>query len=213
MVETDRQGLVAGYVGQTATKTAEKVDEAMGGVLFIDEAYALTMQATGARGDFGDEAIQTLLKRMEDNRGQFFVFVAGYPDNMEQFLKANPGLNSRFDKILKFEDYEPSDLLEIFKFMLSEKEMQLSEDAEQYMGKYLDFLYEYRDKYFGNARSVRQVVTEAIKNQNLRLAELPTAQREAHLHLLTLEDVQSFKLSHDDSVFAKRGIGFRKGKN
>ena len=105
MVETDRQGLVAGYVGQTAIKTAEKIDEAMGGVLFIDEAYSLTMRGTSTHGDFGDESIQTLLKRMEDNRGQFFVFAAGYPDNMETFLKANPGLNSRFDKILKFDDY------------------------------------------------------------------------------------------------------------
>ena len=110
MIETDRQGLVAGFVGQTAIKTAEKIDEALGGVLFIDEAYALSQQASGAHGDFGSEAIQTLLKRMEDHRGKFFIFVAGYPDNMERFLKTNPGLNSRFDKVLKFEDYEPTEL-------------------------------------------------------------------------------------------------------
>ena len=109
MVETDRQGLVAGYVGQTALKTAEKIDEAMGGVLFIDEAYALT-NSSGNAHDFGNEVIQTILKRMEDKRGQFFVFAAGYPDNMEAFLKANPGLSSRFDKVLRFEDYSPEEL-------------------------------------------------------------------------------------------------------
>ena len=112
MVETDRQGLVAGFVGQTAIKTAAKIDEAMGGVLFIDEAYSLT-QKTRSGNDFGDEAVQTILKRMEDKRGEFFVFVAGYPDNMETFMKANPGLSSRFDKILKFEDYSSHDLLKI----------------------------------------------------------------------------------------------------
>ncbi|CAG0906722.1 unnamed protein product, partial [Cyprideis torosa] len=101
---TDRQGLVAGFVGQTAIKTAERVDEAMGGVLFIDEAYALS-NFNGLQGDYGNEAIQTLLKRMEDNRGEFFVFAAGYPGNMEKFLKANPGLSSRFDKTFHFEDY------------------------------------------------------------------------------------------------------------
>src|SRR5690606_37491381 len=121
MIETDRQGLVAGFVGQTAIKTAEKIEEAFGGVLFIDEAYALTNRSGVAQGDFGDEAIQTLLKRMEDHRGEFFVFVAGYRENMENFLKANPGLNSRFDKILKFEDYTPEDLMHIALMMLDEK--------------------------------------------------------------------------------------------
>ena len=178
MVETDRQGLVAGYVGQTAIKTAEKIDEAMGGVLFIDEAYALTMRTGGAQGDFGDEAIQTLLKRMEDHRGLFFVFVAGYPDNMEAFLKANPGLNSRFDKILKFEDYTPDELLKIAMLMLEERGMLATKEAKAHLKRYLHFLHEFRDKYFGNARTVRSIVLEAIKNQNLRLAELSEAERE-----------------------------------
>ena len=212
IVETDRQGLVAGFVGQTAIKTAEKVEEAKGGVLFIDEAYALTNKSSNgtAHGDFGDEAIQTLLKRMEDHRGEFFVFVAGYPDNMENFLKANPGLNSRFDKILKFEDYKPESLLEIALFMFREAGMKLSTAAKIHLQNYLEFLYEYRDKYFGNARTVRSIVAEAIKNQNLRFASTPSKKRsKTNINIIELEDVEAFKLDKDDLVFSKKRIGFR----
>mgnify|MGYP000888581397 CR=1 FL=1 len=210
VVETDRQGLVAGYMGQTAIKTAEKVEESMGGVLFIDEAYALTARI-GPNGDFGDEAIQTLLKRMEDHRGQFFVFVAGYPDNMEQFLKANPGLNSRFDKVLKFEDYEPEDLSRIAHIMLAEQNLVPTPEAEAHLKDYLNFVYEYRDKYFGNARTVRGVVQEAVKNQHLRLAALPAEERDAtSINILTLEDVAGFRTDKSDAVFTKKTIGFRR---
>ncbi|MCO6488926.1 MAG: AAA family ATPase [Phaeodactylibacter sp.] len=210
MVETDRQGLVAGHVGQTAIKTAERIDEAMGGVLFIDEAYSLTMRA-GSGSDFGDESIQTLLKRMEDHRGRFFVFVAGYPDNMEAFLKANPGLNSRFDKILKFEDYSPKELNRIALQMLSEESVVPTPEAEEHIKEYLAFLHGYRDKYFGNARTVRNIVNEAIKNHNLRLAALSPEER-AHTpaNLLTIEDVQSFKTDKSSFVFNKQSIGFRR---
>jgi SpoVK/Ycf46/Vps4 family AAA+-type ATPase len=210
MVETDRQGLVAGFVGQTATKTAEKIDEAMGGVLFIDEAYSLS-QKTGTGNDFGDEAIQTILKRMEDRRGQFFVFVAGYPDNMEAFLKANPGLSSRFDKVLKFEDYSAEDLLKIALQMLEEKGILPAPEAEEHLMAYMEFLHNYRDKYFGNARTVRQVVTEAVKNQNLRLAGLSPDEREnISSSVLNLEDVMDFKLDSSAFIFNKKGIGFRR---
>lgn len=210
MVETDRQGLVAGFVGQTAIKTAEKIDEAMGGVLFIDEAYSLTQNSTG--NDFGDEAIQTILKRMEDKRGQFFVFVAGYPDNMESFMKANPGLSSRFDKVLKFEDYSSHELLRIALQMLEEKGIVPSPEAEEHLTAYLGFLHNYRDKYFGNARTVRQVVIEAIKNQNLRLAALTPDEREnVSSNVLLLEDVIDFKLDTSGFIFNKKGIGFRRG--
>ena len=209
MVETDRHGLVAGFVGQTAIKTAEKIDEAMGGVLFIDEAYSLTMRSGG--NDFGDEAIQTILKRMEDNRGHFFVFVAGYPDNMEAFLKANPGLSSRFDKILKFEDYTPDDLFKIAMQMFEEMGIIVSPEAQDHLDKYLKFIYRYRDKYFGNARSVRQLVAEAIKNLNLRLAALTPEEREnITSNVLLLEDVAEFKLDSSGFIFNKRGIGFRR---
>ncbi|MCB0518630.1 MAG: AAA family ATPase [Lewinellaceae bacterium] len=210
MVETDRQGLVAGFVGQTATKTAEKIDEAMGGVLFIDEAYSLTQKSGG--NDFGDEAIQTILKRMEDNRGRFFIFVAGYPDNMESFMKANPGLSSRFDKVLKFDDYSSHELLRIALQMLEEKGIVPAPEAEEHLAAYFDFLYNYRDKFFGNARTVRQVVIEAIKNQNLRLASFTPDEREnVSANILILEDVVNFKLDTSGFIFNKKGIGFRRG--
>jgi SpoVK/Ycf46/Vps4 family AAA+-type ATPase len=213
-VETDRQGLVAGYVGQTAIKTAEKIDEAMGGVLFIDEAYALSSGSAGNMGgssDYGSEAIQTLLKRMEDSRGQFFVFVAGYPDNMEVFLKANPGLRSRFDKMLKFEDYSASELFSIAQLMLEQEGFSIQDDAKEHLKKYLSFLYEYRDKYFGNARTVRNVINEITKNQSLRLAAMPTEERNPlMLNVITYEDTATLKLSNDDDIFNKKAIGFRK---
>ncbi len=211
MVETDRQGLVAGYVGQTAIKTAEKIDESKGGVLFIDEAYALTSRPAAGQGDFGDEAVQTLLKRMEDERGAFFVFVAGYPENMEAFLKANPGLSSRFDKVLKFDDYSPEELYRIATMMLEEKRMRISPKAGKYLAEYLAFIYEYRDKYFGNARTVRNIVLEAIKNQNLRLAALEESDRATKdPNMITMEDVVSFKMNQEDLVFSKKSIGFKR---
>ncbi len=211
MMETDRQGLVAGFVGQTAIKTAEKIDESMGGVLFIDEAYALTQRSIGAHGDFGDEAIQTLLKRMEDHRGQFFVFVAGYPDNMEAFLKANPGLSSRFDRILKFDDYNPEELYRIALMMLSEQQIIPTPEAEEHLKEYLAYTYNYRDRYFGNARTVRGIVLEAIKSHNLRLAALSPAQREENPpNILTLDDVRGLKMDKSDFIFNKKTIGFRR---
>jgi len=209
MIETDRQGLVAGHVGQTAIKTAERVEEAMGGILFIDEAYSLSMHSNN--GDFGDEAVQTLLKRMEDHRGRFFVFVAGYPDNMEAFLKANPGLNSRFDKMLRFEDYSPKELHQIALKMLNEENLLPSPKAEEHLRDYLAFLYEFRDKYFGNARTVRNVVDEAIKKHNLRLAALSPEERVNTPHnLLNESDVASLKMDKDSFIFNKPTIGFRK---
>jgi SpoVK/Ycf46/Vps4 family AAA+-type ATPase len=210
MVETDRQGLVAGFVGQTAIKTTEKIEASMGGILFIDEAYSLTQKAVTSSGDFGDEVIQTLLKRMEDNRGEFFVFVAGYPENMDNFLKANPGLSSRFDKVLRFEDYSPAELLEIALKMFSDEGFGVSEEAKDHLKDYLAFLHQFRDRYFGNARSVRQVVGEAIKTQNLRLASLSKQQRsDINVEQITLDDVASFSLNKDKlNMFQRRGIGF-----
>ncbi len=207
MVETDRQGLVAGYVGQTALKTAEKIEEAMGGVLFIDEAYALSNNP-GNSHDFGNEVIQTILKRMEDKRGQFFVFAAGYPDNMEAFLKANPGLSSRFDKILRFEDYSPEELNEIAIHMITAQEMRISPKALEHLTMYFKYLYDYRDKYFGNARSIRQVIQDVIKNQNLRLAKSNDPKTQSAL--ITFEDVKEFTKEKLLPNSQRQSIGFRK---
>ncbi|MEL7424201.1 MAG: AAA family ATPase [Bacteroidota bacterium] len=208
MIETDRQGLVAGYVGQTAGKTAQKVDEALGGVLFIDEAYALSQRSTSQQGDFGDEAIQTLLKRMEDQRGRFFVFVAGYPDNMGTFLKANPGLSSRFDKTLRFEDYSPEELFQIAVQMFQEQDLLLNEESADYLKQYLRFLYELRDKYFGNARTVRKLVQEVVNAHDLRLAADGEA---ANTHQqVQLADVEILKMDKDELHFGRSTIGFRR---
>lgn len=135
-MEVDRAGLVAGYVGQTALKTKEKVDEAMGGILFIDEAYTL---AKGGN-DFGQEAIDTILKAMEDNRDSFVVIVAGYPEPMDHFLESNPGLKSRFNKSILFEDYTEHELFSIFEFSCQKYGMHLSDEAQSALVAYLQSL-------------------------------------------------------------------------
>ena len=209
MVETDRQGLVAGFVGQTAMKTAERIDEAMGGVLFIDEAYSLTSAGfAGSSADYGNEVVQTILKRMEDRRGEFFVFAAGYPENMEGFLKANPGLRSRFDKILRFEDYSEKDLYNIAVKMVSDNGYTFSIEAAEHIKSYLAFLRQYRDRYFGNARTVRTIIDQAIKNQNLRLAG-DAKENRTELDIIKIEDVREFENNTDQFVINKNRIGFR----
>jgi len=210
MVETDRQGLISGFVGQTAIKTTEKIDEAMGGVLFVDEAYALS-NFGGMQGDFGNEAIQTILKRMEDSRGQFFVFAAGYPSNMETFLKANPGLSSRFDKILKFDDYSQDELFEIGLKMVEDLKYAMSEDAKSLLFTLLANMHMKRDKYFGNARDVRKMILEVIKQQNLRVAQ-QNAQGEVVQKESVIEaiDIKSLDLKEAEDIFNKSKIGFGK---
>ena len=209
MVETDRQGLIAGFVGQTAIKTAERIDEAMGGVLFIDEAYALS-HFNGMQGDYGNEAIQTILKRMEDHRGEFFVFAAGYPTNMEIFLKANPGLASRFDKMLKFEDYSPVELQSIAMKMIADEEMSIDQRATEYLADHWKFIYDRRDKYFGNAREVRKLIKDVIKAQNLRLAALPLTDRDpTRLAQITIDDVNAVVGKQQEDIFQKKRIGFK----
>lgn len=208
IVETDRQGMVAGYVGQTAEKTAKKVEEAIGGVLFIDEAYSLT-QKSSQRGDFGDEAIQALLKRMEDRRGEFFVCVAGYPDNMDTFLKANPGLSSRFDKTLRFEDYEPVQLMEIAEAMFKESNAQLTPAAAKHVEAYLKFLYKYRDSFFGNARSVRKIVADVLRRHDLRRSLEENAEEDKGKTMRILKsDVEHLKLDTKELSIQRKRIGF-----
>lgn len=170
LIETDRQGLVSSNVGGTAEKTTEKINEAIGGTLFIDEAYALVKNESS--NDFGKEAIDTLLKRMEDDRGKFIVIAAGYTDEMNKFLESNPGLKSRFTKTFIFEDYTPEELMQITKRQLLTKEAELSESAEEELLKYYTTEYRSRDKNFGNARIVRNIVDEAYKRKLIKLADL-----------------------------------------
>jgi SpoVK/Ycf46/Vps4 family AAA+-type ATPase len=206
LVECDRQGLVGAYVGQTAIKTAEVLDKAQGGVLFIDEAYALS---EGGDNDFGKEAIETILKRMEDKRGSFVVIVAGYTDNMRRFLESNPGLHSRFDRELKFEDYSAAQLFEITLKMLHANAVAPNEQAGEHLKNYMNYLHQHRNQYFGNARNVRKVVEETIKNQHLRLAKLASEQRTLEMiNTILFEDVEEFKIE-DKPQNGPRGIGFK----
>jgi SpoVK/Ycf46/Vps4 family AAA+-type ATPase len=204
IVEVDRQALVAGFIGQTAIKTKEKIDEAIGGVLFIDEAYAL---AGDSGNDFGKEALEVILKQMEDRRGEFIVIAAGYPDNMDRFIEMNPGLKSRFDKTLIFADYSADELYEIAVAMLLAERLVTDPDADTHLRKYLQILYDRRDKYFGNARSVRKIISQAIKNQHLRMSMIDKKLRTAEmLATITVEDLKDFNL--DEEAGSGKRIGF-----
>ena len=167
LVEVDRSGLVSGYVGQTAIKTAEVIQKSLGGVLFIDEAYALS--ANRGENDFGLEAIDTLLKGMEDHRDDLAVIVAGYPDLMEKFLSSNPGLRSRFNKFIYFDDYTPDELYKIFEFQCNKAGYTTTAAAGQYVKKFFEDHYNNRDSNFANARDVRNFFEKAVVNQANRL--------------------------------------------
>lgn len=207
IVETDRQGLVAGYVGQTAIKTAKIIDEALGGVLFIDEAYALNK--VGAHNDFGDEAVQVLLKKMEDHRGQFFTLVAGYPDEMDRFLSTNPGLSSRFDHTLHFPDFNEEELMSIAKSFARENGYRLSSDAIHMLSAQLTLEYQQRSKTFGNARRVRQYLDEIVKQQSLRLGKEQPDVSGRYNALIKKVDVAEAVKAMDKSYKYRRGtIGF-----
>lgn len=192
LVEVDRSGLVSGYVGQTAIKTKEVIDSAMGGVLFIDEAYALT--ANTGKGDFGQEAVNTLLKAMEDNRDDLIVIVAGYSDLMMEFLDSNPGLRSRFNKIITFEDYMPDELLDIFKSTCTKSGMQITKEAEDYVLQYFIERCGKNLKTFANARDIRNFYEKAITNQANRLAAIDSPTN-GQLTTLTIDDVSGIELN------------------
>ena len=187
LVETDRSGLVAGYTGQTALKTNERIDEALDGVLFIDEAYALAPESDDA---YGQEAIATLLKRMEDERGRLAVIVAGYPEEMRRFLDANPGMRSRFNRYIEFPDYSAAELAEIFRRTAAKNDYRLTEGAERRLEEALEERTRRRDRTFGNAREVRNWFEKAVERQAVRLAEsgLEGADRET-LETLTEGDL------------------------
>jgi len=167
LVETDRSGLVAEYVGQTAVKTNKIIDSALDGVLFIDEAYSL---ASGGEHDFGREAISTLLKRMEDDRDRLIVILAGYTDDMKNFIDTNPGLQSRFNRYIDFPDYSEEELFQIFKNNCKQYDYHINPEAESKLKEYLYIAVKQKDKNFGNARFVRNLFEKTIEKQASRLS-------------------------------------------
>ena len=166
LIEADRSKLVAGFAGQTAIKTNQLIDSAMGGVLFIDEAYTLK---SNDQDSFGAEAIDTLLKRLEDDRGKFICIVAGYTDNMHDFIDSNPGLKSRFTQTIHFEDYTPDELTQIFLNLAKDKNFTVDEETKGTIHRQFEQLYLRRDKNFGNAREARRIFDQAIEKQSQRL--------------------------------------------
>ena len=188
LVEADRSKLVAGFSGQTAIKTNQLVDQAMGGVLFIDEAYTLKSND----GDsFGAEAIDTLLKRLEDDRGKFICIVAGYTDQMHDFIDTNPGLKSRFTQTIHFDDYTPDELTEIFLHLASGKNFTVDEETKAAIHRMFEQLYLRRDKNFGNAREARRIFNEAVERQSQRLVKQMTSPdfKESDMFALTTADL------------------------
>ena len=186
-VETDRSGLVANYVGQTATKTNAVVDSALNGVLFIDEAYALVPE--NASQDYGQEAISTLLKRMEDDRDNLVVIIAGYTNEMKRFIDSNPGLQSRFNRYINFPDYTAGELVDIFKMYMKKNQYTIAEDAEEMLREKLNYAVDHKDRNFGNARFVRNVFEKSIQNQANRLSG-KTGLSERQLTEITVDDLE-----------------------
>lgn len=198
LIEVDRSELVGGYVGQTAIKTQEVTNSALGGVLFIDEAYALT--AGKDKHDFGYEAVDTLLVEMENHRDDLAVIVAGYPKPMKEFLSSNPGLKSRFNKFIDFPDYTPSELLEIFEGMIHKNGYKLSKEAKNKAQEIFKSLYANRDENFANGRTVRNFFEKVMIHQANRLALLDTLSDE---ELETLEEIDLPDQFIQESLFEK----------
>ena len=169
LIEADRSKLVAGFAGQTAIKTNQLIDSAMGGVLFIDEAYTLK---SNDQDSFGAEAIDTLLKRLEDDRGKFICIVAGYTDNMHDFIDTNPGLKSRFTQTIHFDDYTPDELTQIFLNLAKGKNFTVDEETRGTIHRQFEQLYLRRDKNFGNAREARRIFDQAVEKQSQRLVNM-----------------------------------------
>ena len=192
LVEVDRSGLVAGYVGQTALKTQKVIEKAMGGVLFIDEAYALNGKS---ENDFGQEAIDTILKAMEDHRDDLVVIVAGYTELMDRFIHSNPGLESRFNRFLMFEDYTPEQMVAIFKMQCKKGCYVLAQGTEELVRDFI--AEESADDSFGNARGVRNLLEHILVAQNNRLAKMENVTRDDLMQILP-DDVLSARGKIDE---------------
>lgn len=186
VVETDRSGLVAEYAGQTATKTNKLCDSALNGVLFIDEAYSL-IDSSGEDA-YGREAVQTLLKRMEDNRSQLAVILAGYNKEMESLIRSNPGLSSRINTTIEFEDYSPTDLGKIFQVLCEQNEYSLPGEARHRLIVGFDHLYQKRDRHFGNGRLARNTFEDSVRKLADRIVKIPNLSEEL-LTCLSAEDI------------------------
>jgi len=197
LVEVDRSGLVAGYVGQTALKTQDVIKSAMGGVLFIDEAYALS---SGGENDFGHEAIDTILKAMEDHRDDLIVIVAGYDGPMQQFLSSNPGLESRFNKYFYFQDYTGEQLLAIFQGRCRKNKYELTAESEEIALKLFNQLYEERSDNFGNGRDVRNRFEDMIIRQANRVALMEAPAKEDLMAVLPEDILAEDELEEFDVV-------------
>ncbi len=196
LIETDRSGLVAGYVGQTAIKTQKKIEEAMGGVLFIDEAYTLNQEGE----NYGQESIDTILKAMEDHRDKFIVIVAGYTDLMRNFIESNPGLRSRFNKFFEFPDYTADELQQIFMMQCNKYQYKLTEEAEAAARERIIRMEAGKGENFANARAVRNLFEKIITNQASRVADLENVDEET-LITITIEDLND--LDEDEPMHKK----------
>ena len=197
------QSCVGGFAGAVGSNPSVIFEEAFGGILFIDEAYNLVGRG---QQDFGIEAVDTLLKMMEDYRGKFIVIVAGYEELMMQFLASNPGLKSRFDKIFYFEDHSTSELLMVCKEQFLRDGKELSNEALIIIEKYISHISEQRQKGFGNAREIRKIVNEILKNQKLRLARIKKEDRTSEMRsTIEINDVLEFK---DVEVKYRKQIGY-----
>ena len=186
-METDRSGLVAEYVGQTAPKTNAIIDKAIDGVLFIDEAYSLVQ---GGQNDFGKEAISTLLKRMEDDRDRLVVILAGYPKEMSDFINSNSGLQSRFNRYIDFPDYTSEELLQIFQFIMKKNDCVASDVAIEKVRDYIVSEVSHKDQNFGNARFIRNLFEKVITQQANRLT-LETSITNEMLSRIEEEDISN----------------------
>lgn len=200
MYETDREGMVAGFVGQTATKVDAVVTESIGGVLFVDEAYALTQTTFG--NDYGAEAVNTMLKRMEDHRDDLAVVVAGYTEPMKMFVESNPGLRSRFNRYFHFEHFKPNELFQIFETFCKKSDFILTEEAIEKLNDTFELLYAKKDDSFGNARVIRNIFEKCVQNQANRIVVLNEINTTI-LKTLTEQDIPEPKETEKSAFFSK----------